>query len=94
MSGTDEQQQLWILQYEEYLNGYDWITCFRGIFAKTEEEAKQKASIWIDCQNANSSESDEKDYLIVKIFKPTHECHSFIICDFDINWMRKRNERE
>lgn len=69
MSGLDEMDKLWILEYQEF-HVEDYITCYRGLRARDKLAAEEKGKLWIKYLNSeydNSEDSDYPDYVYVTI---------------------------
>lgn len=83
MSGLDELDQLWVLEYQEF-HIEEYITCYRGIWARNKEDAIKKGKIWIENLNLEFNNSDDEnypDYKYITILFPGVDVSTFIISE-------------
>jgi len=88
MSGLDEQEELWVLEYKEWLYE-DWIYSFKGFMATSEEDAKKKADILLKYNNYNYTE-DGESYKFIGVYK-AKESFNFFETDEELKNMNKAN---
>jgi hypothetical protein len=93
MSGLDEREKLWILQYKEWY-GEDWIYCYRGLYATSYDDAVRKAGIWLKYCNYNYGENDDgDDYVFESLFLLTKNLkHGFLLHEDILLYMQENNE--
>ena len=81
MSGLDEMNKLWILEYQEF-HIEDYLTCYRGLRARDKEAAEEMGRLWINYLNVefnNSEDVDYPDYKYVIIIEPCVDASLFVI---------------
>lgn len=81
MSGLDEMDKLWILEYQEF-HVEDYITCYRGLRARDKETAEELGKLWVGYLNLeynNSDDVDLPDYIFITVTEPGVDASLFII---------------
>lgn len=93
MSGIDEQKSLYIIMYEEWVEGHgDYVTSFRGIMARSYEEARYKAQRVINYYNQEydtSDDGDNPDYKLNRVMSMSEATPLFLISDGSFQGMER-----